>query len=119
MSGSVTDAANTTPTTSPPEETSGPPLAILYQHHPPRVLRPTLAAYFVAGAARSLLGLGLVGELRLDVLLLALLLCPLLLVGITLSVPVRRRMPGEAVRTAVLVVCAASALALLVRSLVG
>ncbi len=97
----------------------GPPLAILYQHHPPRVLRPTLAAYFVAGAALSLLGLGLVGELRLDVLLLALLLCPLLLIGITLSVPVRRRLPGQAVRAAVLVVCAASALALLVRSLVG
>jgi uncharacterized membrane protein YfcA len=97
----------------------GPPLAILYQHHSPRVLRPTLAAYFVAGAALSLLGLGFVGELRLDVLLLALLLCPLLLVGLTLSVPVRRRLPGTTVRTAVLVVCAASALALLVRSLVG
>jgi uncharacterized membrane protein YfcA len=97
----------------------GPPLAVLYQHHPPSVLRPTLAAYFMLGAALSLVGLGLAGELRLDVLLLALLLSPLLVVGILLSVPVRRRLPREQVRAAVLVVCAASALALLVRSLLG
>ena len=94
----------------------GPPLAILYQHHHPSVLRPTLAAYFAAGAALSLVGLGVAGELRLDVLLLSLVLCPLLLVGVVLSVSVRRRLPRELVRTAVLVVCAASALALLVRS---
>jgi len=97
----------------------GPPLAILYQHHPASVLRPTLAAYFAVGAALSLVGLGLAGELRLDVLLMALLLSPLLLLGLTLSVPVRRRLPRQAVRSAVLAVCAASALALLVRSLVG
>jgi uncharacterized membrane protein YfcA len=97
----------------------GPPLAILYQHHPPSVLRPTLAAYFMIGAALSLVGLGVAGELRLDVLLLALLLSPLLLVGVMLSVSVRRRLPRKQVRTAVLVVCAASALALLVRSLFG
>ena len=95
----------------------GPPLAILYQHHAPRVLRPTLAAYFAAGAALSLVGLGATGQLRLDVLLLALLLCPLLLVGILLSVPIRGRLPQAAVRTGVLVVCAASALALLLRSI--
>jgi uncharacterized membrane protein YfcA len=95
----------------------GPPLAVLYQHHPPSVLRPTLAAYFMTGAALSLVGLGVAGELRLDVLLLALLLSPLLVAGILLSVPVRRRLPHEQVRTAVLVVCAVSALALLVRSL--
>ncbi len=95
----------------------GPPLAILYQHHPPKVLRPTLAVYFAVGAALSLVGLGIAGQLRLDVLLLALLLCPLLVLGQLLSVPVRRRLPKEAVRAAVLVVCAASALALLVRSL--
>jgi uncharacterized membrane protein YfcA len=40
-------------------------------------------------------------------------------VGVLLSVSVRRRLPRKQVRTAVLVVCAASALALLVRSLFG
>ena len=81
------------------------------------MLRPTLAVYFAVGAALSLVGLGIAGQLRLDVLLLALLLCPLLVLGQLLSVPVRRRLPKEAVRAGVLVVCAASALALLVRSL--
>jgi len=94
----------------------GPPLAILYQHHHPRVLRPTLAAYFAIGAALSLGGLGLAGELDGDVALLALLLSPVLVAGITVSLPVRRRVPPHRIRAAVLVVCGASAAALLVRS---
>ncbi len=88
----------------------GPPLAVLYQHHPPAVLRPTLAVYFAAGAALSLLGLGIVGELRAEVAGLAALLSPLLVLGLALSVPVRRRLPRDAVRAGVLAVCAASAL---------
>ena len=66
----------------------------------------------------SLVGLGLAGELDGDVALLALLLSPVLVAGITVSVPVRRRVPAHLIRTAVLVVCGASAVALLVRSLV-
>lgn len=96
----------------------GPPLAILYQHHRPTVLRPTLAAYFAIGAALSLVGLGIAGELRADVALLALLLSPVLAVGIALSLPVRRRVPQGVVRASVLVLCAGSALVLLVVSLV-
>ncbi|MEJ7796548.1 MAG: sulfite exporter TauE/SafE family protein [Nocardioides sp.] len=94
----------------------GPPLAVLYQHHPPTVLRSTLAVYFAVGAALSLVGLGVVGELRADIAWLALLLSPLLVVGLALSVPVRQRLPRAAVRAGVLIVCAASALVLLVVS---
>lgn len=94
----------------------GPPLAVLYQHHAPAVLRPTLAAYFAAGAALSLIGLGVVGELRADTAWLALLLSPLLVLGLALSVPVRRRLPRATVRAGVLVVCATSAIVLLVVS---
>lgn len=94
----------------------GPPLAVLYQHHRASVLRPTLAAYFVIGAALSLVGLGIAGELRADVALLSLLLCPVLALGIWASLPVRRRLPQQAVRAGVLVVCGASALVLLVVS---
>lgn len=96
----------------------GPPLALLYQHHEPRVLRPTLAAYFAIGAAFSLVGLGLAGQVDADVALLALLLSPVLVLGLAIAVPVRRRVPTRVVRVAVLIVCAASAVALLVRSLV-
>lgn len=94
----------------------GPPLAILYQHHHPQVLRPTLAAYFAIGAALSLVGLGIAGELDSDVTLLALALSPLLALGVAVSIPIRRRVPARLIRTAVLVVCTASAVALLVRS---
>ena len=97
----------------------GPPLAILYQHHPPVVLRPTLAAYFAIGAALSLVGLGIAGQLRMDVFLLALLLSPVLLLGIVASVPVRRLLPHELVRAGVLTVCASSALVLLAVSLIS
>ena len=96
----------------------GPPLAILYQHHEPRVLRPTLAAYFVAGAAFSLVGLGIAGELDTDHTLLALALSPVLVLGLAVSVPVRRRLPRDVIRAGVLVVCSGSALVLVVRSLV-
>jgi uncharacterized protein len=95
----------------------GPPLAILYQHHHPYVLRPTLAAYFAIGAALSLLGLGVTGQLDGDLTLLALLLSPILALGVAVSVPIRRRVPTRLVRAAVLTVCAASSLVLLVRSL--
>ena len=95
----------------------GPPLAILYQHHDPRVLRPTLATYFVAGAAFSLVGLSLAGELQNDHTLLALVLSPILVLGLAVSVPVRRHLPRHVIRAGVLVVCAGSALVLVVRSL--
>ena len=55
------------------------------------MLRPTLAAYFAIGAALSLVGLGIAGELEADVALLALLLSPILALGVAVSVPVRRR----------------------------
>ena len=97
----------------------GPPLAVLYQHRPPRTVRPTLAAYFVIGAALSLTGLGLAGELDPHIFWLALTLSPTLLLGFWLAVPVRGRLPAAAVRSGILAVCTASALALLVRSLVG
>lgn len=97
----------------------GPPLALLYQHRPPAVVRPTLAVYFVAGAALSLVGLGIGGELHLHYLWLAVALSPALLVGFAAAVPLRARLPVEVVRPAILAVCAASALVLLVRSLLG
>ena len=97
----------------------GPPLAILYQHHHPGVLRPTLAAYFAIGAALSLVGLGVAGQLDSGVALLA---------AAALADPRARRSrcPSPSavafrvrlIRAAVLVVCAASAVALLVRSVI-
>ncbi len=95
----------------------GPPMALLLQHRPPHQIRSTLGVYFLLGAALSLLGLGLAGSLELSTFVLALTLVPCLLAGFAASRALHRRLPRDRVRAAVLVVCGASAVVLLVRSL--
>lgn len=95
----------------------GPPMAILYQNQPPRQIRTTLAVYFMVGAALSLVGLAIAGQLDLREALLAAVLAPVLPVGAVLGRVLRRRLPSHQVRGVVLLVCAASATVLLVRSL--
>jgi uncharacterized membrane protein YfcA len=95
----------------------GPPMALLYQHRPGKEVRATLAGYFCAGALLSLAGLAVAGEVRARELLLAMALLPCLGVGFALSGPLRRHVDAGRIRAAILAVCAASALALVVRSL--
>lgn len=95
----------------------GPPMAILLQHRPARQIRTTLAVYFLVGAGLSLAGLGLGGALHPQAFWVALLLSPCLVAGLVLARLTRDVLPAERVRTAILVVCSASALVLLLRSL--
>jgi uncharacterized membrane protein YfcA len=95
----------------------GPPLAILYQDRPPRQIRTTLAVYFMIGAALSLVGLGLAGELDAHHALIAAALAPVLPLGAALGRALRPRLPERRVRGAVLIVCASSALVLGAKSL--
>jgi uncharacterized membrane protein YfcA len=95
----------------------GPPMAILLQHRPPRQIRCTLAVYFLMGASLSLLFLAVAGEVEPTSFLLAVAYVPCLVAGFLLSRPLHRVLPARHVRSLVLVVCAASALVLLVRSL--
>ncbi|HET8604992.1 MAG TPA: sulfite exporter TauE/SafE family protein [Marmoricola sp.] len=95
----------------------GPPIAVLYQHERPSRIRSTLAIYFSAGAVFSLVGLGVTGQLTLAELGIALLMLPALVVGVFLARVLRGRLPSESIRGGVLLVCAASAALLLVRSL--
>lgn len=97
----------------------GPPLALVYQHETGARLRATLATYFLGGALLSLGGLALVGDLTVRDGLWALALVPFLVVGFVLSDLVRRHVDAGRTRHAVLVVCAASALALVARSSLG
>jgi uncharacterized protein len=97
----------------------GPPLALLYQHRTPRQLRSTLAVYFVAGAGLSLLGLALAGALQPSTFLLAVAMVPALVVGFGLSRILVRWVPSRHIRSGVLIVCALSAVAVLVRSLLS
>ncbi len=97
----------------------GPPVALLYQHRPPTQIRSTLAVLFTVGAAMSLVGLWAGGTLEVRVLALALVLTPCLALGAWLGGRLHGVVPDRTIRYAVLALCAASALVLLVRSLVG
>jgi uncharacterized protein len=97
----------------------GPPLALVYQHVSGPRLRATMAAYFLLGGLLSLAALGLAGQLQSSQAAVALRLAPFLLVGFGLSSLVRRYVDAGRTRIAVLAVCAASAAALLVRSILG
>lgn len=95
---------------------SGPPIAVLYQHHAASRIRCTLAVYFAVGASLSLIGLAATGQLTVAEVGIAALLLPALVVGVLLARVLRGHLPSESIRGGVLVVCAASALLLLVRS---
>lgn len=95
----------------------GPPMAILYQHQPPRTIRTTLAVFFILGAMLSLTGLALADALDPQVVLVGVLLTPCLLLGVVVSRVLKGRVPDAAVRPVVLGLCSLSALILLVRSL--
>jgi uncharacterized membrane protein YfcA len=97
----------------------GPPMALLLQHRPPRQLRTTLAVYFLVGAAMSLVGLVLAGQMTLLQVLVAAVMVPVLLVGAESSRLLRARLRPEVVRPLVLVVCGVAAVVLLTRSLLG
>jgi len=96
----------------------GPPFALLYQHRPPRQIRTTMAVYFLIGAGISLVGLGVSGDLTRHQVAVGALLLPAVVLGVVIGSPLRRLLPTDRVRTAVLLVSAASALVLVVRSLV-
>ncbi len=95
----------------------GPPVALLYQHRSPDQIRSTLAVLFTVGAGMSLAGIWLGGNFEMRLLLLALLLTPCLAVGAWAGGRLQGVFPDHRIRYAVLGVCAASAIALLVRSL--
>ncbi|GAB2454885.1 sulfite exporter TauE/SafE family protein [Nocardioides hungaricus] len=95
----------------------GPPFALLYQHRPPRQIRTTMAVYFLIGAAISLIGLTVSGDLTRHQVAVAALLLPAVVLGVVVGSPLRRRLPTHRVRGAVLLVSGASALVLVVRSL--
>jgi uncharacterized membrane protein YfcA len=95
----------------------GPPVALLYQHRSPQEIRSTLAVLFTVGAGMSLVGIWLSGHLDTHALPLALLLTPCLVVGAWAGARLQPVLADRHVRYAVLAICAASALVLLVRSL--
>jgi uncharacterized membrane protein YfcA len=95
---------------------AGPPVALLFQHRRPSEVRSTLAVFFFAGVLMSLTGLALTSSLPLASLVIAVVLAPGVLLGLWAGTRLRDRLPRERFRQAVLVVCAASAVVLLLRA---
>ncbi len=114
---SLVTAGFTSGVTGTATSIGGPPLAILYQHRSPEQIRSTLGVYFVIGAALSLAGLAVGGGLEASTFVLAMAFAPCLLVGFVITPVLRGLVPRGRVRVAVLVVCATSAVVLLVRSM--
>jgi uncharacterized protein len=97
----------------------GPPIALVYQNAKGPQIRATLAMFFFLSAAQSLAILAIVDELPARALGTgAILLVPMVL-GFLVSGPLRRYLDGGKVRAAVLVVAAASAVALIVQNVIS
>ena len=115
--GNMLGAGFTAGITGTATSIAGPPVALLFQHRRPSEVRATLAVFFFGGVVLSLVAL-LVGDaLPLASLAVAGAVSPFLLVGLWAGTRLRGSLPRERFRIGVLIVCAASAVALLVRSL--
>jgi uncharacterized membrane protein YfcA len=79
-------------------------------------MRSTLSVFFFAGVLLSLTGLGVSGSIPRESWQVGLLLAPGVVVGMLVGSAVRDRVPRDGFRAGVLVVCTASALTLLIRS---
>lgn len=97
----------------------GPPMAIVLAHRPSREVRGTLSLFFVVGSVMSAAWFAAVGAMPRSSVVLALAYLPLLAVAVPLGSWANHRLPREQFRTAVLALCALSAVVLLVRSLLG
>lgn len=95
----------------------GPPIALVYQHQRPAMLRSTLALYFLVGSIVSLAALALYGQLGWHQIRAGLLLLPFVAAGFISSLYLRRHLDPEKVRSLVLLVSGVSAVILIVRAL--
>lgn len=94
----------------------GPPIALLYSRAEARTIRSTLAAVFTIGVALSLTFRAASGHVSMTDLRVAAMLFPAVVVGYLISTAVKDRIPTSRARTAILVVSAIAAGALLVRA---
>lgn len=95
----------------------GPPLALVYQHHPVAMMRSTIALCFLIGELISLATLFVVGRVDMPQLVGAAELLPALAVGAVLSHQVHLHINQRFLRVFVLAFALVSGFALLVRAL--
>ncbi|HWM22797.1 MAG TPA: sulfite exporter TauE/SafE family protein [Ilumatobacteraceae bacterium] len=96
----------------------GPPMAITYQNADPLAARATLALFFGVGAVMSIVGLTISGDMGRRQLELALLLLPGVILGFAGSNWLAGLLHGDRARRLILLLCAASAIALILEEVV-
>ncbi|MDX2380914.1 MAG: sulfite exporter TauE/SafE family protein [Acidimicrobiia bacterium] len=94
----------------------GPPMALVYQHSDPAIMRSTIAAFFAVGAGMSVTALWIAGEVGRRQLELAAMLLPGVILGVVTAHYVRGRLDPAAVRPAVLAICAGTSALLLLKT---
>jgi uncharacterized membrane protein YfcA len=97
----------------------GPPLALLYQHHPGHAFRPTLAVCFLLATVMSFVALVIGGLITADQLCLALALVPGSLAGFAISRGTTRALHGRDLRPIILAIVAITGASAVVRAIVG
>lgn len=95
----------------------GPPVALMFQKAAGSSLRASMGAFFVVGTVITLIGLSIAGELGVDEARWGLMLVPAAVLGFRLSGPLLPVVDRGFTRPAILVLSAASAIALLARAL--
>ncbi|MFF5263613.1 sulfite exporter TauE/SafE family protein [Actinomadura viridis] len=116
--GTLTTAGLIAGTTGTASAIGGPPIALLYQREDGPKVRATLAVFFTGGALLSLATLAVAGQLPGEQVGAGLALTPFVLAGFLAAGPVRRYVDDGRMRTAILGVVGASAVTLIVRSLI-
>ena len=97
----------------------GPPMAIVMAHRPSREVRGTLSMFFVVGSVMSVVLFWVEGELPRASVALSVTYLPIVALAFWAGHRAHTRIPRDAFRRAVLVLCAGSATVLLVKSLLG
>lgn len=94
----------------------GPPMALTYQNSDPATMRATISAFFSIGSLMSVGALALAGEVGVRQLQLAALILPGVGIGVVTARRVKHLLRPEVVRPAVLVICTAASIALVVET---
>jgi uncharacterized membrane protein YfcA len=94
----------------------GPPMALLYQHHPGHHVRANLARFFVIGSVQSAITLTFVGAFGVEEALTGLLLVPGTLLGYLVSGRLIPVLDKGWTRPAILVISAVGGLAVVLRA---
>lgn len=95
----------------------GPPMALTYQHADPATMRSTISAYFAVGAFLSMGALTLAGEIGERQVKLAAMMVPAIVLGLVTARILQQRLQPSLIRPAVLVVCTATSIALVIQSI--